>query len=248
MINTLRYYWKIKERFGLGAAVFLFRSKFKKDKINNISIPTLKYPISLSNYQADVSTLFKIFFAEEYNITLKESPSFIIDCGANIGLSAVYFANKYPLAKIVAIEPDKGNFQYLLRNTKPYQNVVCLNKAIWNKEAQMDIVDPGSGNWGLQTVVTHTASEHSIAAVTLEQVMKENNFSHIDLLKIDIEGAEEDLFRDNYDYWLHKTRVIAIELHDTKEHQSSHTFYSAIKNIPNKQYEIGENLICELMP
>lgn len=245
MLNSIRYYWKIYNRFGSKAIQFLVQSKFKQDKLNNIRFASLQHPISLSNFEADVSTLFQIFLAEEYGVKLKNAPKYIIDCGANIGLSAVYFAAKYPEAKIIAIEPDKRNFNYLVKNTQAYKNVTCLNKAIWNREVNMSIKDTGTGNWGLQTVVVESADATTISGVTIEQVMQIGQFPEIDFLKIDIEGAEEDLFKENFETWLPKTKVIAIELHDTVEHQVSKPFFKAIENRRNRQYYLGENLICE---
>ncbi|MBR1580133.1 MAG: FkbM family methyltransferase [Selenomonadaceae bacterium] len=81
-----------------------------------------------------------IFAVREYAIPLKDfEPKFILDCGGNIGTSAVFFANYYPTAKIVAVEPDAGNFQLLSINTRFYPNVECVNAALWDQETYIEL-------------------------------------------------------------------------------------------------------------
>lgn len=107
MYTRFRYYQALYEKFGAAALWFLLQSKLIPNKLNNRKIKGLKYPVFLSNYQADVTTLFQVFFAKEYKLPQDLSPAFIIDCGANIGLSAIFFANAFPGATIIAVEPDK---------------------------------------------------------------------------------------------------------------------------------------------
>lgn len=117
MFKKLNYFKSLYKKFGLSAIYFISISKLLKNKLGPRYISGIQYPIYLSNYHVDVTTLFQIFFAKEYEVALNISPQFIIDCGANIGLSAIYYANAYPQAKIIAIEPDRSNFKYLEINT-----------------------------------------------------------------------------------------------------------------------------------
>jgi FkbM family methyltransferase len=176
---------------------------------------------------------------------MKMVPDVIIDCGANIGLSAVWYANTYPDARIIAIEPDSKNFSFLKKNTLAYPNVICLNKAVWPYETSMSIVDKGTGNWSLQTIESTTESVNEVDAVSISDVMDQFKIDFIDILKIDIEGAEKELFSKNYESWLSKTGVIAIELHDNIDENISKVFYSAISGRKYKQYYNGEYLICD---
>lgn len=241
---AIQYYLRVYKRFGHRAVLFLLRSKFNGRKTDRIKIRGIKHSVFLSNFKCDVTILFQIFFAGEYDIKMNRIPEGIIDCGANIGLSAVYFANKFPGARIIAIEPDKENFKFLKLNAKPYPNVVCLQKAIWPHSQKLEIVDSGRGNWGLQTKEASGNSEHIIEGVTLDEIMAEYNFDTIGLLKIDIEGAEKELFMSGYENWLSKTNVMAIELHDFFDDTISPVFYKAIEPYNFKQYGLGENLIC----
>jgi FkbM family methyltransferase len=240
------YYKKIVKHFGWGAVFFLIKSKFRLNKLENIYIKGIKYPITLSNYSTDVSTLFKIFFAKDYAVDL-ESSDFIIDCGANIGLSAIFFASRYPAALIVAIEPDKENFKYLCRNAKDYNNIICLNMAVWSSNSEMKLVDEGKGNWAIKTIVAEKTDRNIINGIAINQILLDFKKEKIDLIKIDIEGAEKELFSYNYHWWLSKTSKIAIELHESPDNIITKTFYNAINAYNFKEYQKGENTIIEFL-
>lgn len=241
-MKRINFYRHIFISFGSRATFFLLISKFKKSPTRNIRIRSIKHPITLSNFREDVTTLFQIFFAKEYEITSDTRIETIIDCGANIGLSAVYFANKYPNAKIIAIEPDSNNFSFLQNNARNYPNVSCLQRAVWPVNTSLEVVDPGRGGWGLQT---KRSSNGKLKSITIEEIMEQYHLPKIDLLKIDIEGAEQELFEYNYDNWLSKTSAIAIELHDFLRPGISHSFYKAIEPYAFKIHTRGENLICQ---
>ncbi len=87
----------------------------------------------------------EIFIKQHYEFLVKKSPEVIIDAGANIGLASIYFANKYPKAKIIAIEPEKGNFAILKKNVSPYSNIFLIQAVLWNKNEKINLLDPGLG-------------------------------------------------------------------------------------------------------
>ena len=245
MKSAIQFYLGLYKRFGLRSIFFLLQSKFRTNKTDQLRIRGIKYPVTLSNFECDVTTLFQIFFAREYSIKMTTRADVILDCGANIGLSAVWYANTYPNAKIIAIEPDANNFVFLKKNTEAYPNVTCLNKAVWPYETSMSIVDKGTGNWSLQTIESKTKTGNDIDAVSISTLMDQFQINFIDILKIDIEGAEKELFSKNYEPWLSKTGIVAIELHDNIDKTISEVFYNAISQRKYKGYYNGENLICD---
>jgi hypothetical protein len=87
-------------------------------------------------------------------------------------------------------------------------------------------------------------STKSIRAVTIREIMEEQQIDFIDVLKIDIEGAEKEVFSSDYDYWLSKTRVIIIELHDSMKEGCSKTFFESLGKYDFKTGISGENIIC----
>lgn len=246
MLQALNFHIKRTKQFGLRSLVFYLKTKFKSNKLDDIKLWGIKYPFSISNLGPDMMTMFQIFFAHEYRMPFEIAPKVIIDCGANIGLSAIYYANKYPQAKIIAIEPDQSNFNYLQKNTANYSNVICLNKAIWSERKQIQLIDIGTGNWSLQSKEVENNMPNAIEAIGIKDLITEYNITSIDILKVDIEGAEKQLFSVNYSDWLSITNVIAIELHPNIDSQIPEIFNHAIKDLPFKKYFSGENMICDL--
>ncbi len=245
MQSAFRYYIDLYKKFGTRSILFLLASKFRKNKLGPLQVKGIKHPVTLSNFNCDVTTFFQIFYAREYQIKNKSACNVIIDCGANVGLSAVWFANTYPDAKIIAIEPDPNNFLSLQNNTRYYPNIVCLNKAVWPYETSVTVCDQGTGSWSLQTMEAKKVGDNDIDAISISTLMAQFNIKFIDILKIDIEGAEKELFSQNYEPWLSKTGLIAIELHDNIDESISSVFYNAISGRKYKMYQNGENLICD---
>ena len=117
ILRPLEKQYLFKKRYGNG----LFSIKPYKNSA----------PVYIRENSSDTAVFNQVFYRNEYNIELKEEPEIIIDCGANIGLASVYFANKYPGALIIAIEPEPSNYEMLIKNTANYSNIHCHNNGVW---------------------------------------------------------------------------------------------------------------------
>ena len=222
--------------------MFLLKSKLLgRNKLLNRKIPGIVHPITLTNNATDVQTVFQIFYAKEYDLEVSKEPEWIIDCGANVGYSVIYFANKYANSKIIAIEPDKENFTQLQKNCKPYSNIKLINKAVWPTNTILNLVDPGIGNWGYQTIENSENALFSVETITLDELINQFNIPQIDILKIDIEGGERQLFQSHYENWLPKVKHIAIELHPNISEDIPGIFGKAISTRKFSKTFKGEN-------
>ena len=171
-------------------------------------------------------------------------PKLILDFGGNIGCSAVYFALKYPSAKIYCVEPQKDNFKLLRKNTSFYKNVFPINSAIWDKETFIQVLEEGRHPTDYMTFETDEKNPKAFKTTTVLKLLSESGFDEIDLLKIDIEGAEKELFAaENVHEWLSKVKVLAIELHDRMKCGCSYEFFKAISKYRYFFAFRGENLI-----
>lgn len=140
--------------------------------------------------------------------------------GANIGISPIYFANRYPSAKIIALEPEPGNYAMLVRNTRPYPSITPLQVALWNHDGEISIspYDPADElrkNWAFVTTESRNEGPNGgvkVRAVSMESLLQELGLDTVDILKMDIEGAEIEIFQSAD--WIHRIRSLAIELHD----------------------------------
>ncbi len=239
----IRNYFK---SYGLGG-IWVY-SKVRRGRTQKLSVPGLLHPIRLRNKTSDVPTFHDIFLFGEYDIPLDFPPNTILDIGANVGLTAVYFANRYPAARIISVEPESENFDVLVQNTAAYKNVLPLNRAISNKGDQLiHVVDKGFGAWGFMTSEKHPAKEGEIKGtaktVTVPEIMDWYELQTIDVVKIDVEGAEKELFEDNYQSWIPKARCIIIELHDRTRKGSSRNFFNAISKFDFSYFNSNDNLV-----
>jgi FkbM family methyltransferase len=244
-INKLRHRLRYVRRLG-----FLQGNKalsgIQGKKTLELKLNNFKQPIYLREGSSDGYVFEQIFIYKEYNIKLKTEPKYIIDGGGNTGLSAVYFQNRFPNSKIIVIEPDIENFEQLQKNTKHYENIFPVLGGLWNHKMYAEVVDKfQTGKWGLSIEATKEASSTSIQTFTIDELMQKYNFPHIDLLKLDIEGAEKELFEDNYKEWLKATHVLVIELHEEFKVGCTKTVFKAINNTWENYHlwQTGENLV-----
>jgi FkbM family methyltransferase len=257
ILNIYRYinwYLRHLQCFGIYYGNFILLKRILKRNIYHINIPGIKHPLYFRPKTTDGLVFDQIFLKKEYdipNIISEFDPKVIIDAGANVGFSAVLFANKFPLAKIVAIEPDDSNFQLLKLNTSFYPNIININAALWGCNSLLKVLNIGR-HWGVKVGELDYDSKEKVCAfmnqkdkliktVTIEDILKKYNFKNIDILKMDIEGAEKNVFELNTTDWIDKVNLFIIEFHERYEPGCSKAFYSAINHRNYLQYVNKEN-------
>jgi len=152
-----------------------------------------------------------IFRSKSYDPGIADfSPNTIVDVGAHIGMASILFALKYPTARIIAIEPEPSNFKALARNTAPYKTITPIQAALWREDGEVTLGASNAHVKGAFQVVAN--GPQRVRAITMDTLMREAEVASIDLLKVDIEGAEIEVFESCP--WIRNVRVIAIELHD----------------------------------
>jgi FkbM family methyltransferase len=118
-----------------------------------------------------------------------------------------------------------------------------LRKGIWNKDTYLEIVDASAGKDSFMVRETHDKSNGGIEATSVQSIMQNEGWANIDLLKVDIEGAEKELFSENYENWLPSTRAIIIEIHDHMKKGCSTSVFKAISNYNFSFSMKHENLV-----
>lgn len=162
----------------------------------------------------DIKVFKDVFVYGGMDLPVRINPSVIVDAGAYTGLTSLFYSLKYPHARIISIEPEASNFKKLQENTRSRDNITAVQAGLWHKDAYLKIRDRNTGNWGFALDEVKRSEEFDIKAVTLDHLIRVHNIERIRLLKIDIEGAEKELFSTNYGNWLSKVDVIVVELHD----------------------------------
>lgn len=139
-------------------------------------------------------TYAELFEEEIYRFKANNPSPYIIDCGANIGLSVLYFKQLYPQASIVAFEPDASNFALLESNCKTngINDVQLEQAAVWIENTTLQFIS--SGSQGSHITAGQTGGNIiEVRAVKLSDLLRSRK---VDFLKIDIEGVEDQLLRD----------------------------------------------------
>ena len=160
----------------------------------------------------------ELFGQEIYKFESKNKTPLIIDCGANIGMSVIYFKKLFPNAKIIAFEPDKKIFDYLKHNVESFEfkNVELINKGLWKEETTLKFFSEGADG-GRVAIENDTYNLIEIETVKLSNYIKNND---VDFLKIDIEGAETEVLVECQNE-LKNVKNIFIEYHSFSDSKQS---------------------------
>jgi FkbM family methyltransferase len=227
--------------FWHGPRLFL---EINTGRLENLRVPRIRYPFSLRKGTSDIPTFYQVFLYNEYRITYPQQPRVVIDGGANIGLYAIKIKNEFPDAKVICVEPDPENFQQLQKNLAAYENVYFENAGLWNKDTTLKVYDKyNAGKWAM--VVEETVGEGNVNAISLSSLMKKYGLESVDILKLDIETSEKQVFKENYEEWLPRVNTLVVELHDWMEEGCSKPFFTAVnKSFPRYKYSMcRENTI-----
>jgi len=154
----------------------------------------VRHPLFVRLRTSDAELFRSIFLEKEYHYPLAFSPRTIVDIGANCGMTSVFYANQYPDALVVAVEPETSNFAALVKNTRAYPNVVPVQAALWGGDGQVEVFPgwPVTENWGKWGFRVRNGI--GCRALTLTTLMREFGIETVDILKIDVEGAEREIF------------------------------------------------------
>jgi len=178
-----------------------------------IKHPRFKAPVFLRAGTSDPFIYAEVLHQQIYATALPSSARLIVDAGANIGLSSVFFANRFPNAQIIAIEPSETNMALLRCNVASYPKVHPKLAGLWPSTGPLRLVNPNAEAWAIQ-VEPCQLNEADFQGITVPEILKEYQVPQIDLIKIDIEGAEWPLLFDSVPDWLNTVNFVAMELHE----------------------------------
>lgn len=210
---------KLVERFTVGTA-FVFDKPFK-----------------FQDSASFIATFNELFIDQIYYFNSSRNSRIILDCGANMGLSVLYFALNYPKHKIIAFEPESSIFAILQENVEAFglRNVTLHNKAVWTKTETLRFYSDG-GMGGRVNEEYINQQPTLIEAVPLSDFLT----SDVDFLKLDIEGAEDEVLK-NCSSLLNQVQNIFFEYHNKLgKKQTLHELLSIMQE-QGFQYYIKES-------
>lgn len=196
---------------------------------------------------SDFPVFREIFFELEYDFKFPNDAKVIIDAGANTGMAAVYFTNRFPNAKILSLEPDDENYRMLIKNTEDLKNVVAIKRALWPNNIFLSISDASKdGTAGIQVGEKKDASKSEVLGINIESLLVEYDIKYIDIFKLDIEGAEYEIFINECSTWLSRTKIIIIETHDRFKNYCTKALFDALRDFNYSVKMSGEKLVIYL--
>ena len=240
-LRQLRKLWRSLDHEGLAGC--LYDELLGIEKLRKISIEGVEVWVRTST--PDLYVAISSLHEKEYGQIKCPNPKVIVDAGGNIGTSAMFFAIKYPDATIYSIEPEESNFELLVKNTSRFENVVPLKAAIWGATETRTVHNRSTGHWGYTVVESAKNAESTgqqISCITIPELMKQNGFDHIDLLKMDIEGGEKDVLKNAND-WIDQVTVLTVELHDKICMGCDRAFYLATQDFHSFEKQ-GDKVIA----
>ncbi|MDR3487956.1 MAG: FkbM family methyltransferase [Bradyrhizobium sp.] len=214
------------------------------------SIPMSGYEVDLRPGTSDIPTVTQVFVRGEYDSPhMLKTAATIVDLGANIGLATVFFALKYPSAKILSVEPDDDNFALLESNTKALGDRIQREQAAaWMEDGRINIYTESEdgvplGAWGIQVSNRLGHSNKSTKCSQIPTLLSQAGFEEVDILKVDIEGAELELFAQSTRVWLPKIKLLVVETHDRFRPGSEEAVRHAVNELFDELPMSGENLV-----
>lgn len=212
-----------------------------------LAVPDTGVDVRLRLQTSDPAVFAQVFAAREYDSPfLPDACATVLDLGANIGLAAVYFAARYPAARIVAVEPDAENFALLLANTAAFgERIIPVQAAVWDTDGVVNLhehSDDGEhlGHWGRN--VSARPSAVQVPALSIPTLMARTGLDHVDVLKVDIEGAEREVFSGDC-AWLDSVGLVMVETHDRFRPGSEAAVRRALSAGFEEVAMSGENLV-----
>jgi FkbM family methyltransferase len=206
-------------------------------------VPGVSAKIRVRANDSDLVMFEQVFVRRDYEFDIGFEPTTIVDAGANAGYASLYFHRKYPEARITAIEPDSENCETLRFNTGTIPKIHALNAGLWSNREPLVVVDAGTPKCMISLKPAAHPGPGNIDGYGVCDIMRMMDTEVIDLLKLDIEGGELELFSANFLPWITKVRVIIIELHDRLRPGCAAAFYSAIRDLRFTQQQRGDTVM-----
>jgi FkbM family methyltransferase len=203
-------------RFHLGN--WLKKSRSSQDVVfsTQIKVGSDSRRVELRRFAGDIFVLYEVLCDKCYFIPPSmlppENVRIVVDCGANVGITSLFFAAQYRNARIYSIEPDPDNFALLKRNVCQERRILPICGAIVGYQRKEVYLTTDAPAWGNSIGTNKDKNTVAVKAHTIDEICRENELTHIDLLKVDIEGAEKELFANAH--FLERVGCGIVELHN----------------------------------
>jgi FkbM family methyltransferase len=188
----------------------------------------LAVPVECRLRGSDIFVMWQAIGKDECRLPGWVRPKVIIDGGANVGYTTARFASDYPESTVIAIEPAEDNLAILRRNVQRFANVVVIPGALWKSDATLSVINPTAQPWEYQVnEVPDDQSPGSFRAFTIPSLLQHCGHSNAEVVKLDVEGAEEMIFGHGPTQWIDGCQLVVVETHGPRATETvRHAFSS----------------------
>ena len=181
--------------------------------LTTVRARSLQHPFTVRGGTTDVGEFVVTVCRSVYAHGLPAGARVVFDLGANVGDTGAWFLSRYPDATVISVEPDDDNYAIAARNLAPYgERSVLVRAAVWCEDGHVRL--RVNRDWKSGSRVENAEGlAVDVPAISIPSLMRAYGIHEIDVVKCDIEGAEEQVFAVDPDEWLARTHVLCIEIH-----------------------------------
>jgi len=236
LLNSISWLLRLWEKLGFFNALKI--EILNRHLKQRVTVLLEDADIELRPNTSDLSLLKRIFIEDEYNSVFLNSVDkqiTILDAGANVGFASVFFLSLFPESFVVSVEPDADNIEQLARNLRKFEDRSrILHSAVMGSQCTVAVVNSSSAACSRRVNVVEQGN-NSIAGLTIDKICDEMNLQ-FDIVKLDIEGAERDVFTSE-NLWAKSVKVLIVELHDRYSTGASASLFKFLLGL-NRSFEI----------
>jgi len=188
------------------------------------------FPLWCRPGTSDETVFWQVFVDLQYAPLIpRRTPHFILDCGANVGYTSSYFLTRFPTARVFAVEPDPGNAALLRRNLAPYgRRSAVFETGVWSRPVGLVMSSTpfrDGGEWARQVREARADETPQMLATDIPSLIEASGEPRVGILKMDIEGAETEVFSADCSGWIPRVDAFVVEVHDDT---AARTFEAAL--------------------
>ena len=174
-----------------------------------LSFNNLLHPILVRPGTDDAKTIINNIVREEWgDFQPEQPPKWMIDAGAYIGDTSAYFLSRFPSLNVIALEPNPDTFKVTMQNLSHYkERITILNSGLYSSEGFLRFQE------GQTNASINNDGKIEISVTTINSLLEKYSIERLDILKMDIEGAEESIFSSKPELWLNNIDWLIIEFH-----------------------------------
>jgi len=221
MLARVRDLWRYlapwQRRYGmlagtrLGLQMRRLEYAAQRGTIVQLRVPGLREPVHGRARSSDAFVFRQHFLHAELDAGLPMAADVLVDAGANVGYAALFLARRFPAARVICVEVDSGNLALLARNVAGYPNIDVVPGGIWSHTTRLAIENPEGEAFAFRVT---ERPDGPIGAHGVDDLMRERGLARIDVLKLDVEGAEVEVFSSALK-WIDRVDTILVEAHES---------------------------------